>query len=247
MHNLETRLSNFSRYHHQILCCQNNLREHCRHASITGCRTRMCGFCHACATNELILLCSSCIFTPKTCCIHQYHRRGDLYKEWCCLCCANVHTLTYMYLNTHLDRLYHGVQAIVNPNPILKSATPDLGAGFSPTHALRITAISSCLVSDRAPSDTSTNDVFANSQHVWYVIAWRSPTCCLRITALNAILTFHFTAQALNKIAPNSPSRAKPSEVEQQIATALYDLETSVPEMKAALRPLQFVSAREVR
>ena len=61
------------------------------------------------------------------------------------------------------------------------------------------------------------------------------------------MLTFHFTAQALNKIAPNSPSRAKPSEVEQQIATALFDLEQSVPEMKAALRPLQFVSAREVR
>lgn len=55
------------------------------------------------------------------------------------------------------------------------------------------------------------------------------------------------SSAALNKIAPNSPSRAKPSEVEQQIATALYDLETSVPEMKAALRPLQFVSAREVR
>jgi small subunit ribosomal protein S7e len=55
------------------------------------------------------------------------------------------------------------------------------------------------------------------------------------------------SSAALNKIAPNSPSRAKPSEVEQQIATALYDLENSVPEMKAALRPLQFVSAREVR
>lgn len=57
----------------------------------------------------------------------------------------------------------------------------------------------------------------------------------------------NMSSAALNKIAPNSPSRAKPSEVEQQIATALYDLETSVPEMKAALRPLQFVSAREVR
>jgi hypothetical protein len=31
--------------------------------------------------------------------------------------------------------------------------------------------------------------------------------------------------QALNKIAPNSPSRAKPSEIEQSIATALYELE----------------------
>jgi len=107
--------------------------------------------------------------------------------------------------------------------------------------------ITSYLVSDRAPSDTSTNDVFANSQHVWYVIEWCSPTWCLRNTAAKTMLTFHFTAQALNKIAPNSPSRAKPSEVEQQIATALFDLEQSVPEMKAALRPLQFVSAREVR
>lgn len=52
--------------------------------------------------------------------------------------------------------------------------------------------------------------------------------------------------QALNKIAPNSPSRAKPNEIETNIATALYELETNIPDMKAALRPLQFVSAREV-
>ena len=57
----------------------------------------------------------------------------------------------------------------------------------------------------------------------------------------------NMSSAALNKIAPNSPSRAKPSEVEQAIATALFDLQESVPEMKAALRPLQFVSAREVR
>lgn len=53
--------------------------------------------------------------------------------------------------------------------------------------------------------------------------------------------------QALNKIAPNSPSRAKPNEIETSIATALYELETNIPDMRAALRPLQFVSAREVR
>jgi len=53
--------------------------------------------------------------------------------------------------------------------------------------------------------------------------------------------------QALNKIAPNSPSRAKPSEIETNIATALYELETNIPDMRGALRPLQFVSAREVR
>lgn len=55
------------------------------------------------------------------------------------------------------------------------------------------------------------------------------------------------SSAALNKIAPNSPSRAKPSEIEVAIAGALYDLQESVPEMKGALRPLQFVSAREVR
>jgi len=52
---------------------------------------------------------------------------------------------------------------------------------------------------------------------------------------------------AMNKIAPNSPSRHKPSELESSIASALYDLESNIPDMKSALRPLQFVSAREVR
>lgn len=51
---------------------------------------------------------------------------------------------------------------------------------------------------------------------------------------------------AMNKIAPNSPSRHKPSELESSIANALYDLESNIPDMKSALRPLQFVSAREV-
>ena len=53
--------------------------------------------------------------------------------------------------------------------------------------------------------------------------------------------------QALNKIAPTSPSRQSPSEIETSIATALYELETNIPDMRSALRPLQFVSAREVR
>jgi small subunit ribosomal protein S7e len=52
---------------------------------------------------------------------------------------------------------------------------------------------------------------------------------------------------ALNKIAPNSPSRTSPSEIEQSIANALHDLETNIPDMRSALRPLQFVTAREVR
>lgn len=51
---------------------------------------------------------------------------------------------------------------------------------------------------------------------------------------------------ATNKIAANSPSRAHPSEIESNIASALYDLETNQPDMKSALRPLQIVSAREV-
>ena len=51
---------------------------------------------------------------------------------------------------------------------------------------------------------------------------------------------------ALNKIAANSESRKKPSELETNIAGALYDLETNTSDLKAALRPLQFVSAKEV-
>ncbi|KIW90247.1 40S ribosomal protein S7 [Cladophialophora bantiana CBS 173.52] len=51
---------------------------------------------------------------------------------------------------------------------------------------------------------------------------------------------------ALNKIAHNSPSRQHPSELEISIATALYELETNIPDLKVALRPLQFVSAREL-
>lgn len=53
-------------------------------------------------------------------------------------------------------------------------------------------------------------------------------------------------AAALNKIAATSKSRQHPSELETSIATALYDLESNIPDMKSALRPLQFVSAREV-
>jgi len=54
------------------------------------------------------------------------------------------------------------------------------------------------------------------------------------------------SSAALNKIAPNSPSKASPSEIETSIANALYDLETNIPDLKSALRPLQFVSAREI-
>ncbi|MCJ1315769.1 40S ribosomal protein [Xylographa vitiligo] len=49
----------------------------------------------------------------------------------------------------------------------------------------------------------------------------------------------------INKIAATSPSRQHPSELETSIASAIYDLETNIADMKSALRPLQFVSARE--
>jgi len=55
------------------------------------------------------------------------------------------------------------------------------------------------------------------------------------------------SSAALNKIAPNSPSRQNPSEIETNIANALYDLESNIPDMRSSLRPLQFVSSREVR
>lgn len=55
------------------------------------------------------------------------------------------------------------------------------------------------------------------------------------------------SSPALNKIAAHSPSRQNPSELESQIATALYDLETNTTDLKAPLRPLQFVNAKEVR
>ncbi|KAI5804541.1 ribosomal protein S7e [Geopyxis carbonaria] len=50
---------------------------------------------------------------------------------------------------------------------------------------------------------------------------------------------------ATNKIAHNSPSHANPSELETNIAQALFDLESQVADLKAALRPLQFSSAKE--
>lgn len=50
----------------------------------------------------------------------------------------------------------------------------------------------------------------------------------------------------LNKIAATSSSRQHPSELESSIASAIFDLETNIADMKSALRPLQFVSAREV-
>lgn len=87
-----------------------------------------------------------------------------------------------------------------------------------------------------------------------------------RLLSLTAIINSHTNSQtrsapqfqdsykpttaimaALNKIAATSPSRQKPSELESSIAGALYDLESNIPDMKSALRPLQFVSAREVR
>jgi len=55
------------------------------------------------------------------------------------------------------------------------------------------------------------------------------------------------SSAALNKIDASSPSRQSPTDIETSIANALYDLEQNIPDMRAVLRPLQFVSAREVR
>lgn len=52
---------------------------------------------------------------------------------------------------------------------------------------------------------------------------------------------------AIAKIAHNSPSRQNPSELETAVANAFTDLENNATDIKATLRPLQFVSAREVR
>ena len=65
--------------------------------------------------------------------------------------------------------------------------------------------------------------------------------------AISVCIPVKMSQAALNKIAPNSPSRQKPNEVETSIANALHDLETNIPDMRTALRPLNFVSAREVR
>ncbi|KAF3929202.1 hypothetical protein AA313_de0203337 [Arthrobotrys entomopaga] len=48
------------------------------------------------------------------------------------------------------------------------------------------------------------------------------------------------------KIYPASSSHQNPSEIELQVAQALLDLETNTSELKAALRPLQFQSAKEL-
>lgn len=48
---------------------------------------------------------------------------------------------------------------------------------------------------------------------------------------------------ALNKI---NKKASEPSEIELLVAQALYDLETSTPDLKEELRPLYITAAREV-
>lgn len=74
-----------------------------------------------------------------------------------------------------------------------------------------------------------------------------TPNCDHTVFLRDCNTTAVMSTAAMNKISPNSPSRVKPNEVETNIANALYDLETNIPEMRSALRPLTFVSAREVR
>jgi len=53
-------------------------------------------------------------------------------------------------------------------------------------------------------------------------------------------------AQPTSKIYPASPSHQNPSELELQIAQSFLDLETNTADLKSALRPLQFQSAKEL-
>ncbi|EWC45298.1 40S ribosomal protein S7 [Drechslerella stenobrocha 248] len=53
-------------------------------------------------------------------------------------------------------------------------------------------------------------------------------------------------ATATSKIYPSSSSAQNPSEIELQVAQAFLDLETNAQELKSALRPLQFQSAKEL-
>lgn len=69
------------------------------------------------------------------------------------------------------------------------------------------------------------------------------PTSTSKFAALPSLAIM----AAINKIATNSPSRQNPSELENAIAGALFDLESNTQDLKASLRPLQFTSAREVR
>lgn len=51
-------------------------------------------------------------------------------------------------------------------------------------------------------------------------------------------------ASGLVKI--QKPAGVKPTELEQQIAKAIFDLEVSASDLTADLRPLQFTAAKEV-
>ena len=50
---------------------------------------------------------------------------------------------------------------------------------------------------------------------------------------------------ARNKII--KPTGVKPDDLEMQVAQAMFDLENTVPDLKADLRPLQFTAAKEVK
>jgi len=49
---------------------------------------------------------------------------------------------------------------------------------------------------------------------------------------------------ARNKV--SKPVGSEPDELELQVAQALFDLENNAADLKADLRPLQFVAAKEV-
>lgn len=75
----------------------------------------------------------------------------------------------------------------------------------------------------------------------------QDPPHCQRMWIDYAVfcLTSRLTRSTIATICPQAP-RTSPDEIELQVAQAILDLETNVPDLKAELRPLQISAAREV-
>lgn len=120
---------------------------------------------------------------------------------------------------------------IAHARPISQNITPH----YNHFHWTQILSAS--------PNDTS------SSLHNSHNQSQNSPSKTFEISLLSIPIHRQSTTasmSAINKIVATSPSHANPSELENSIATALYDLESNTPDLKAALRPLQFSSAKEV-
>lgn len=80
------------------------------------------------------------------------------------------------------------------------------------------------------------------------LIAGDPPSLCRMLKLASSSVSLpssNMSFQAKIQRSANAP-RAAPSEIEQQIAQALLDLEQNVPELKTELRQLQISSAKEV-